>query len=151
MSENQVQATYRVLYGDTDAMGIVYNANYLRFFEIGRNEFMRNMICSYTEILKMGIDLPLTESWIRYKSPAFYDDILIIETRIQELSRVKIQFNYRICREDKDQDRLKLLAKGYSTHAATNREGKLTKLPEELVQKIASVVTETAKTDKLFR
>ena len=71
-----ISSHYRVLYGDTDAGGVVYNANYLRFFELGRSDFMRTYVCSYREIEERGLILPVTESFARYKAPAFYDDLV---------------------------------------------------------------------------
>ena len=76
------RTTVRVLYGDTDAGGVVYNANFLRYFEVGRTELMRESVCSYLAIEKMGFILPVTECWTRYKAPAFYDDLLTIVVQI---------------------------------------------------------------------
>jgi len=129
--------TARVLYGDTDAGGVVYNANYLRYFEIGRTELMRQWICSYRDIEKLGFVLPVTECWSRFKAPAFYDDLLLIETTIAEVSTVKCQFSYRILRQEEGLTRPKLLVKGYTVHAAVTREGRLTRLPENIIRKIA--------------
>lgn len=126
----------RVLYGDTDAAGVVYNANYLRYFEIGRTELMREWVCSYREIEEQGIVLPVTECYTRFKAPAIYDDLLIIETSIAELKKLTCRFNYRICRENTGADRPQLLVKGYTIHAAVTKEGKLTRLPEEIVMKL---------------
>ena len=88
--------THRVIYGDTDAGGVVYNANFLRYFEKGRTEMMRDWVCSYREIEALGLVLPVTECFARYKSPAFYDDLLDIETSIAELRKFSCRFNYRI-------------------------------------------------------
>lgn len=131
------RTTVRVLYGDTDAGGVVYNANYLRYFELGRTELMREWVCTYHEIEKMGFILPVTECWTRYKAPAFYDDLLIIETQVSELSRLKCKFSYRISREEGDTRKAKLLAKGYTVHAAVTRDGRLTRLPDEIIEKIS--------------
>jgi len=129
----------RVLYGDTDAGGVVYNANYLRYFEIGRTEMMREWVCSYREIEEMGFILPVTESWSRYKAPALYDDLLLIETWVEEVTALKCIFHYRVCREEEGKDRPKLLVKGYTVHVAITREGKLTRLPKELIRRISSL------------
>ena len=137
MQEHIYQTTVRVLYGDTDAGGVVYNANYLRYFEIGRTELMREWICSYSDIEKLGFVLPVIECWSRFKAPAVYDDLLIIETTITEVSKLKCKFSYRILRKEEGNDRLKLLVKGYTVHAAITKEGKLTRLPEEIIQKIS--------------
>jgi acyl-CoA thioester hydrolase len=136
MRENVFKATVRVLYGDTDAAGVVYNANYLRYFEIGRTELMREWICTYSDIEKMGFVLPVTETWTRYKAPAVYDDLLTIETSIAELSKFKCKFTYRIVREEPGSDRPRLLAKGYTVHVAVTHEGKLTRLPPEIINKM---------------
>lgn len=145
MSEHIFSTTVRVLYGDTDAGGVVYNANYLRYFEIGRTELMREWICSYSEIEKRGFVLPVTESWSRYKAPAVYDDLLTIETTIAELSRFKCKFNYRVYRQQAGDAKPKLLVKGYTIHAAITKEGKLTKLPDEILEKIAQYATKVEK------
>ncbi len=141
MPKHIFKTTVRVLYGDTDAGGVVYNANYLRYFEIGRTELMREQVCSYNEIEKLGFILPVTECWARYKAPAFYDDLLIVETTVAEVNKLKCRFSYRVVRQEKDTARLKLLVKGYTVHAAITKEGKLTRLPDEILEKIARLTT----------
>ena len=131
------RTTCRVIYGDTDAAGVVYNANYLRYFEIGRTELMRDWVCTYREIEQQGILLPVTECYSRFKAPAFYDDLLTIETSIAELKKLTCRFNYRICRDVAGAERRQLLVKGYTIHAAVTMEGKLTRLPEEITSKLA--------------
>lgn len=132
---------YRVRYADTDAGGVVYNANHLKYYEIGRSEMMRDHVCSYKEIEDDGILLPVTESYTRYKAPAFYDDLLIIETEVAELKSLTCKFKYKISRNDGG-DKLKLLAKGYTVHAAITREGKLTKLPVKIMEGIRTLIKE---------
>jgi acyl-CoA thioester hydrolase len=149
MQDHIFRTTTRVLYGDTDAGGVVYNANYLRYFEIGRTELMRAWVCSYRFIESLGLVLPVTECWSRYKAPAFYDDLLTIETTVAEVSNLKCRFNYRILRTE-DQSgsepaRPKLLVKGYTVHAAVTRDGKLARLPEEILGKIASLAKDPQK------
>jgi acyl-CoA thioester hydrolase len=134
-------ATHRVLYGDTDAGGVVYNANFLRYFERGRTELMREWVgVTYREIEAMGFILPVTESWARYKAPAFYDDLLTIETTIGALSKITCTFNYRITRQDPDRSKPTLLVKGYTVHAAVTRAGKLTRLPADIISKMESCI-----------
>ncbi len=147
MPEQIFTTTVRVLYGDTDAGGVVYNANFLRYFEIGRTELMRAWVCSYSDIEKLGFVLPVTECWARYKAPAFYDDMLTIETTIAEISTLKCKFSYRIVRKEDGTERPKLLVKGYTVHAAVTKEGKLTRLPEEIIQKITQFSCHTKKID----
>lgn len=141
----------RVRYGDTDAATVVYNANYLRYFEIGRTELMREWVCSYSEIEKMGFILPVVECWTRFKAPAFYDDLLTIETSITEVSKLKVKFSYQVRRQVAGSDNSKLLVKGFTVHAATTKEGKLTRLPETLIKKIASFACDATKIDNSLK
>lgn len=131
--------THRVIYGDTDAGGVVYNANFLRYFEKGRTELMREWVCSYREIEALGLILPVTECFARYKSPAFYDDLLEIETSIAELRKFSCRFNYRITRKDDHRSKPTLIVKGYTIHAAVTREGKLSRLPESIMSKLQGI------------
>ena len=83
-------ATVRVLFADTDAMGIVYYANYLRWFETGRVELMRNLGMAYRELTGIGVHLPVTEASVRYMAPARYDDILDIHAEVRGFRRASI-------------------------------------------------------------
>lgn len=123
-------ATVRVLFGDTDAMGIVYYANYLRWFEAGRVELMRKHGMACRELNGMGIHLPVTEAWIRYLSPARYDDLLAIHAEVREIRRASIAFRYRI--EGKDGT---LLADGSTVHAFTDVDGKIVRVPGSFIEK----------------
>ncbi|MDX2433085.1 MAG: thioesterase family protein [Desulfobacterales bacterium] len=135
MPEPVHQTTYRVLYGDTDAAGVVYYANYLRYFEKGRTEYMRDLVMTYKKIEDLGLLLPVIECYSRYKAPASYDDLLTIETSLAELKNVSCRFNYRIYKNDSDNSRT-LLAKGYTVNASVNRDGKLTRLPAHILEKL---------------
>lgn len=145
MPEHIFKTTVRVLYGDTDAGGVVYNANFLRYFEVGRTELMRAWVCAYSEIERLGFILPVIESWSRYKAPAYYDDLLIIETSISEISYLKCKFSYKVLRQEQQLDRPKLLVKGHTVHAAVTRDGKLTRLPKEIIQKMAQFSSDPKK------
>ncbi|MCK9174093.1 MAG: YbgC/FadM family acyl-CoA thioesterase [Desulforhopalus sp.] len=128
----------RIIYADTDAAGVVYHANYLRYFESGRTEFMRDRICSGREFAQYGIVLVVTESWMRYKAPAFYDDLIIVETILTSISRVKCQFSYRVLRNEGE--RRKLLVKGCTDLAPVTREGRLTRIPVDLVNRMTPLL-----------
>jgi acyl-CoA thioester hydrolase len=140
MPEPVHTSSCRVLYGDTDAAGVVYYANYLRFFEKGRTEYMRDLVLTYREIESQGLLLPVIECYSRYKAPAAYDDLLVIETSLAELKNVSCRFNYRIYRNNGNKSRI-LLAKGYTVHASVNRDGKLSKLPEPLLEKLKKILS----------
>lgn len=126
----RVDAIHRVLYGDTDQMGVVYYANYLRFAELGRNEFIRARGMPYREIeQKFRIHLPVVEAQLKYAQPARYDDLLRIETEVTDVKRVSLKFVYRIVRAADEA----LLVSGHTVHACITFEGKPTRLPEEVV------------------
>ena len=120
---------HRVLYGDTDQMGVVYYANYLRFFEGARNDWIRALGIPYTEIEKRGIQLPVYEAHVQYLKPAKYDDLLDIHLVVTH-TRVKIRFEYKVHRGEGDE----LLALGHTVHVCVNREGRPTRAPDWLLK-----------------
>jgi len=122
----------RVTYAETDAMGVVYHANYLRWLEMGRTEFMRNLGISYKEMEDHGAHLPVSEVFCKYHASAKYDDLLTIETSVDFLRRASIQFAYRIFRKGEGT----LLVSGTTLHAFTNREGKIIRVPVPLKKKL---------------
>ena len=123
-------ATVRVLFADTDAMGIVYYANYLKWFEMGRVELMRKLGLAYRELTGTGIHLPVTEASVRYLLPARYDDLLHIRAEIRGCKRASIAFGYRIEKENGA-----VLADGSTVHAFTDGEGKIVRVPEHFLVK----------------
>lgn len=122
----------RVLYADTDAMGVVYHTNYIRWFELGRNELMRQLGVAYTELEKLSLNLPLTKVSCNYLISARYDQLLTVETKFDYIKRASIRFNSRIW----DENREKLLVEGYTIHACTNNEGKIRRIPQLLLDLI---------------
>jgi len=130
---------YRVIYGDTDAANVVYYGNYMRYFEIGRTEYLRAKGLTYRDMEDEGYILPVVEAYSRYKASAKYDDVILIKTALVELKAVSCRFHYRIERKE-DQ---KLLVKGFTVHAVINRQGKLVQFPawahETMVQLVANV------------
>ena len=126
--------SYRVIYGDTDQMGVVYYANYLRWFERGRSEFLRQIGLPYSTIEQQGFHFPVTEVNCRYATPSRYDDVVRIETEIMELGRASLSFGYRISREANND----LLATGSTKHACIDRAGKVTRIPRMLIEAMDS-------------
>jgi acyl-CoA thioester hydrolase len=122
----------RVIYADTDAMGVVYHTNYIKWFEVGRNEFMRQLGVPYTELGKLGLNLPLIKVSCDYLKFTTYDQILTIETKFDYIKRASIRFNSRIWDENKDN----VLVEGYTIHACTNDEGKIRRIPKLLLELI---------------
>ncbi|MGQ9694133.1 MAG: acyl-CoA thioesterase [Thermodesulfobacteriota bacterium] len=115
----------RVTYAETDAMGIAYYAHYLRWFEMGRTEYMRHLGISYKEMEAQGIYLPVAEVFCKYLDSAKYDDVLIIETRVDFIKRASIQFLYWIRRKEDEKE----LVQGRTLHAFVDRQGKIIKIP----------------------
>ncbi len=121
----------RVIYGDTDQMGVVYYANYLRFFEGARGHFIRGLGLSYAEIERRGILLPVYEASLQYLKAAKYDDVLEVDLS-ETHTRVKIRFEYKVRR----QSDAALLAIGHTLHVCVGPELKPTRAPDWLLQKL---------------
>ena len=98
VSENAFVAIsqHRVLYADTDAMGIVYNGAYFRFFERARDEYLRQRGMPYSAIEERGIMTPLTEAFAHYYSSFRYDDIIAMECRVSNIKKASFRFDYRL-------------------------------------------------------
>jgi len=88
--------TARVLYADTDKMGIVYHASYLRYLEMARVEFIRATGVPYTELEDVGLALPLSDLAVRYHAPGLYDDRMTLEVGLSMVTPVRVQFDYRV-------------------------------------------------------
>ncbi len=116
------EVNLRVRYQETDQMGVVYHANYLVWMEVGRSEYMRKLGMPYTTFEKNNIYLPVIKAYCEYKSPAFYDNIIRVVTRVASLKELKITFNYTIFREEEKKQIL--LASGETEHAFVNNLGK---------------------------
>ena len=122
----------RVRYAETDQMGIVYYANYLVWFEIGRVEVLRALGLSYRELeTEHGCILPVVEATCRYRSPARYDDEILIETRPSLLRGSVLKFAYRILRKDADGADPALLAEGETVHVVCDPQLNKKHLPEQ--------------------
>jgi acyl-CoA thioester hydrolase len=90
----------RVRYADTDQMGYVYNGKYFEYFEVGRTEMMREKGLPYSTIEKSGYQMPVREALLKFKNPAYYDELLEVETRVESLPELKIRIDHTIrCKE----------------------------------------------------
>ncbi|MFH5185652.1 acyl-CoA thioesterase [Paenibacillus sp. TAB 01] len=125
----------RFRYQETDQMGVVYHANYLNWFEIGRTELIRSLGMPYQSIEAKGLLLPVIEADIKFRIPAKYDDSIAIRTRIEEYTNLRLQFASEIVRGDE------LLVSGGTRHVWLNREWKPARIDKaapdlyELLQK----------------
>jgi acyl-CoA thioester hydrolase len=108
----------RVRYADTDAMGIAYHGNFLAFFETGRVEAMRQIGSHYVEIVRRGVHLVVIEATVRYRQPAKFDDVLLIQTSVAEIGKARFSFVYEIRREVDEA----LIASGHTVHACVDAQ-----------------------------
>lgn len=125
----------RVLYADTDRMGVVYHATYLRWFEAGRAAFMRRRGSSYREIEESGVMLPVIEANALYLKPARYDDVIDVTARLGEIGRAQLKFEYEIRKDGVP------LVRGFTRHAVTTSEGRPTRLPASVREALESEET----------
>jgi acyl-CoA thioester hydrolase len=128
-----VEARLRVIYGDTDQMGVVYHANYFRYFEFSRMEFFRLRGGSYREMEQAGFMLPIVEATCHYKAPARYDDLLLIRPTVSELRRASLAFSYEVAREEEPST---VLCTGRTLHACVGRDGKPKRFPDSFLRVI---------------
>ncbi len=119
------RTVYRVIYGDTDNMGQVYYANYFRWFEIGRTELFRHLGLPYREVEARGILLPVSETFCKFRQSVRYDDLILIETALDDSVRAGIKFIYNLL----DESGGTLLAEGYTRHACVNSAGRVVRPP----------------------
>jgi acyl-CoA thioester hydrolase len=129
---NVVRSRYRILYGDTDAMGIVYYANYLKWFEMGRNEWLRAQGLSYREMERDGTHAPVSQVYCRFRIPARFDDVIVVETQVEYVRRASIKFTYRILRETDGEE----LVRGYTVHAFVDGNGRIVRTPRRILERI---------------
>lgn len=122
----------RVLYRDTDKMGVVYHANYIVFYEAARNEMFRAVGLPYTMLEEQGIVMPIVEVESKYKAPAFYDELLTIRATIKELPVVRAIVEYEVFNEDG-----KLLNTGKTVLGYVNVERKVPcRAPQEFIDEL---------------
>jgi len=123
---------FRVRYGETDQMGVVYHANYIIYFELGRTEWLRKLGVSYKWMEENNVILPIIDIAIQYKSPAYYDDILTLKTTLQKLPSVKVYFKFELYNEKGN-----LLALGATTLAFMKKDtNKPMRAPDFILNKL---------------
>lgn len=126
--------TLRVRYVETDPMKYVYYGNYAEYFEVGRVELFRSLGMPYEEIEKRGIWLPVSEYKIKYLKPAFYDELLEINTWVKKLPGVRIEFEYEIYNEAKE----KITEASTTLFFLEAETAKTTKCPDFLMELITA-------------
>jgi acyl-CoA thioester hydrolase len=126
MIQSRVQVTVR--YAETDMMGIVYHANYLPWFEVGRTTLLKEIGVSYRKLEEEGFRLPVLEVAAKFLRPAVYDDTLEVTSTVRERPLLRIRIDYEVRRGDE------LLATGNTLHAFVDRDGKPVRPPQWAVE-----------------
>ena len=120
--------THRVSYGETDAMNVVYYAEYFHLFERARNEYIRELGMTYKRVEERGLYLPVREAQARYRYPLRYDDLIHIKAVISDWRRASLLIEYEIYNEDKTV----ISTTGSTLHACVNAQGKPVPVPDWL-------------------
>jgi acyl-CoA thioester hydrolase len=135
---NWTSERLRVRYAETDRMGIVYYANYLVWFEIGRTDFCRQHGFAYRDMEEQdGLYITVAEARCRYKAPARYDDEIVVRTCLRDCRKRVVVFGYEIYREPNQE----MLAEGETVHVITDREGRPRALPDKYREMLAAIAS----------
>ena len=123
---------FRVRYGETDQMGVVYYGNYAQYLEQGRTEWLRDLGFSYRWMEEHDVQLPVVRLEIDYKRPARYDDLIKVTTKLRNIPTHKIEFDYQIHNEQDE-----LLVRAYTSLVfIDSTTGKLMKAPSYLIERL---------------
>ena len=125
----------RVRYAETDAMGIVHHSVYPIWMELGRSDWLRQLGQSYAEWERQGVMLSVAELKVRYRSPARYDELVQVRTRLVEAGRRRIVFAYEVSRDGVR------LVEGESVHLVTGPDGRSRVLPDALLALVSRALS----------
>ncbi len=133
--------SFRVRYGETDQMGVVYHGNYAQYLEMGRVEMLRGLGISYKALEESGIILPVISLTVNFKKSALYDDLITVVTNLKKIPSVKIEFDYMIFNEKKE-----LLVEAHTVLAfIDSKKNKPMRCPEDLLEKISEYLNSVKK------
>ena len=123
-----LKVKHRVHFYETDTMSVVHHANYIRWFEIGRVEYLRAIGIDLNDMMADNIVFPITKVEAKFHSSAHFDEELEIETEATALTKAKMEFEYRVIRSSDN----KLLVTGYTQNVFTDKTtGKIMRVPEK--------------------
>jgi tol-pal system-associated acyl-CoA thioesterase len=135
----------RVYIEDTDAGGIVYYANYLKFFERARSEWLRNIGFDQKVLMRDAIRFVVREVNVKYRQPALLDDEIIATVEVAALGKASMTLNQRIVRRSDNQSQLssseQMLAEGSVSIACIDENGRPRVIPKDVAQQISMTVT----------
>jgi acyl-CoA thioester hydrolase len=143
MEQGYAEARVRVRYAETDQMGVVYHANYLVWFEVGRVEFIRQLGLDYRSMEEDGALIAVAEATARYKAPARYDDELIVRTSLAGVRGPIVRFRYAVVRAADEM----ILCEGETVHFVVGRDMKRREMPAKYAEKFAAVMHRLMKKD----
>ena len=130
---------HRVRYRECDPMGVVYHTHYLDYFEEGRTEALRDLGVRYRDLEESGIIMPVVEADVRYRAPAYYDDVLVVDVAFKELPSVRVPIAYTVRRDGEDT----LLAEGHTTLCFMDAERRRpTRAPATVQDTFAAVLSD---------
>ena len=136
LDHGYVESKVRVRYAETDQMGVVYHANYLIWFEVGRVDFIRALGLNYAEMERdEGALIAVAEASARYKAPARYDDELLVRTTLERAMGSIVKFHYTVLRA-RDEE---VLCEGSTTHVVVGRDMKRRRMPEQYAERFAAL------------
>jgi acyl-CoA thioester hydrolase len=124
------ETNLRVRYAETDTMGVVYHANYLIWFEVGRGDYFRALGQDYGEWEKRGFLLPVSEAYARFHAPARYGDLITVRTSLAQLRSRELTLDYQVIHGETGQ----ILATGWTKHICVDHESHVRRLPEILLR-----------------
>jgi acyl-CoA thioester hydrolase len=122
----------RIYYEDTDCGGIVYHANYLKYFERARTEYLEVRGLSVSKLLADGTQFYVVRAEMDFRSPARYGDTLIVETSLGECRKASMAFTYVV----RERESRRVVVEGYTTLATVDLEGNVKRLPDGLIEKL---------------
>ena len=143
MEQGYAEARVRVRYAETDQMGVVYHANYLVWFEVGRVEFIRQLGLDYKSMEQDGALIAVAEVTARYKAPARYDDELIVRTSLAGVRGPIVRFRYAVVRPADEM----ILCEGETVHFVVGRDMKRREMPAKYAERFAEVMHRLVKKD----
>jgi acyl-CoA thioester hydrolase len=99
-SMQSFETQIRVEYHHTDQMGIVHHSNYVKFFEVARTEWLRAAGLTYAEMERRGVMMPIVDVQVKYRQPAYYDELIRVKAMVEEMPMARMTFKYEVCGED---------------------------------------------------
>ena len=128
MTTPSFEIEFRVRYGETDQMGVVYHAEYLAWCEMGRTEYIRALGLPYAEMERRGTALAVAEASLRYHAPARYDDVVRVRTTLVRVGSRAIEFEYLVTNASTGTR----LATARTTLVGMDRQGRAMTLPSDI-------------------